>query len=150
MTAQIPPKLPSPERALPVYLQAVATILPACFIWFFANIFLVPKLQYIWKIVGLTQSTAQWMMDSSYFFAQHMQYLFGAVFAVFLVLESRYPAWPRYRRTAVATVTVLFHTTVLIGVTAIATAVLLAAPLLTKKASSTPAPHADSAKVGVE
>ena len=151
MTTQTPPKLPSSERGLTVYFQAVATIAPTLFIWVFANVFLVPKLHYIWELVGLTHSKAQWFMDESFFLMHHIQVIFGAVVLVIVILELRYRAWPRYRRAVITTLTVLIHTTVLIGITAIACATLFAAPLLTRKQStSTPTPPADSVKAGVE
>jgi len=151
MTTQTLPKLPSYERGLTVYFQAVATIVPTLFIWVFANVFLVPKLQYIWELVGLTHSKAQWFMDESFFLMHHIQVIFGAVVLVIVILELRYRAWPRYRRAVITTLTVLIHTTVLIGITAIACATLFAAPLLTRKQStSTPTPPADSVKAGVE
>jgi hypothetical protein len=50
--------------------------------------------------------------------------------AVLRLVESRWEAWPRYRRGVVAAVVVFFHTAVLVGITTIATAALLAAPIL--------------------
>lgn len=132
MADQIPPPLPNAETALATYLKAFGTIFPALFIWFFSNAFLLPKLQWLWQHTNLTGSKAQWFMDASNFLANNMQFVFEAAVPVLIALELCVAAWPRYRRAVVSVIVVLFHTTVLLGLTAIATSVLLAAPLLTK------------------
>ena len=132
MANPVPPPLPNIESALATYLKAFGTIFPALFIWFFSNLFMLPKLEWLWEHTNLTGSKAQWLMDVSNFLAHSMQFIFGAVVLLLIVLELCVSVWPRYRRTVVSVIAVLFHTTVLLGLTAMATSVLLAAPLLTK------------------
>ena len=98
----------------------------------FSNSFLLPKLQWLWQHNNLTGSKAQWLMDASNFLARGMQFGFSGIIVLLVALELCVSAWPRYRRTVVSIVTILFHTIVLLGLTAIATSVLLAAPLLTR------------------
>ena len=128
----MPPPLPSAETALATYLKAAGTIVPALFVWLFSNAFLLPKLEWLWQQTNLTGSKAQSIMDASYFLAHGMQFVFGVVVILLVLLELRAGTWPRYRRTVISIVAVLFHTTVLIGLASITTAVLIAAPLLTK------------------
>jgi len=129
MASQIPPLL---ESARVTYLKAIGTILPALCIWIFANIFLLPKLQWLWERTNLTGSKAQWLMDVSYFLSNNIRVVFGFVALLLVVLELRVRAWPKYRRTVVSVLVVVIHTVVLLALASIATLVLLAAPLLTK------------------
>ena len=132
MAEQVPPPLPIAESAFATYLKAFGTIFPALFIWFFSNAFLLPKLKWLWQHTNLTGSNAQWLMDASSFLAHSMQFVFGAIVLLLIILELCVSPWPRYRPAIVSVVAVLFHTTVLLGLSAISTSVLLAAPLLTK------------------
>jgi len=117
-------------------------------VWRFANVFLLPKLEQIWQVAGLNGSQVQWLLDSSRFLQNYGQIVFIAFVLIFVFLETRWPAWPRYRRTVVACVTLFFHTAVLVGITAIAALVLLAAPMLmkSKKAGALPEPSAERVK----
>ena len=132
MNSQAPPPLPDPNSAFRTYLRAVALLIPTLFFWLFSIAFLVPKLEQIWQLARINNSKAQWLMDASYGFKQYFHFIIAGVVVVFLLLEFRWAAWPRYRRTVVACVTLFFHTAVLLGITTIAVAVCLAAPLLTK------------------
>jgi hypothetical protein len=132
MNDEAPPRLPDPNSALRVYLRAVGLLLPTIFIWLFAIAFLIPKLQQIWQLAGLAGSKVQWLMDASYTLKHGFHFIFAGVVLLFLLFESRWDAWPRYRRIVVACVTLFIHTSVLVGITAIAVAVCVAAPLLLK------------------
>ncbi len=132
MTDSVPPPLPTSETALATYLKAVATIIPALIIWLFSNSFLLPKLQWLWHHTNLAGTKVQWLMDVSNFLAHGMQFVFSGIILLLVVLELCVHGWPRYRRTVISIVTVLFHTIVLLGLTAISTSVLLAAPFLTR------------------
>lgn len=132
MSSQAPPPLPLTSSALRTYLLAVVTLLPTVLIWQFAGIVLVPKLKQLWRDTGLTGSRVQWLMDASDAFRDNFYFIVAGILAFFLLIEFRWLAWPRYRRAVVVGVVILFHTAVLVGITAIATASLLAAPLLLK------------------
>jgi hypothetical protein len=132
MNDQAPPPLPDPNSAFRTYLRAGATLIPTVLIWLFAGTVLVPKLEQLWRDTGLTGSRAQWLMDVSDVFHNNFYFIVTGLLAVLLLVEFRWAAWPRYRRGAVTAVVVLFHTAVLVGITTIATAALLAAPLLLK------------------
>ena len=132
MNSQAPPPSPDPNSAFRTYLRAVALLIPTVFIWLFAITFLAPKLEQLWRDTGLTGSKAQWLMDASDAFKSNFYFVVAGVVVVLLLLEFRWAAWPRYRRVVVACATLFFHTAVLVAITTIATAALLAAPLLLK------------------
>ena len=122
----------NPERPWPVYLQAFATIFPALVIWSFSNVFLLPKLEYIWQQTGATNSKAQFLMDGSEFMGHQMRWVMLAFCGTVVFLEVFWSSWSRYRRGVIITITVIFQTIVLLGVAGVATATLVAAPLLGK------------------
>jgi hypothetical protein len=80
----------------------------------------------------LTGSKAQWLFDVSHTFARSFHFVIPAFLVLLVVLELAIPAWPRRRRPVVVITTVLIHTTVLFGLAAIYTLVLIAAPVLTR------------------
>lgn len=132
MNGSTPPPLPDPNSAWRTYLRAVALLIPTIFFWLFALTFLVPKLEQMWQVAGLNASKVQWLMDLCDGLKQNFTFVVAGVVGVLLLLEFRWAAWPRYRRTVVACVTLFFHTAVLAGITAIAVAVCVAAPLLNR------------------
>lgn len=138
MTTPLPPPLPTArsvtvtESARATYLKAFATILPTLFFAFYANLFLAPKLERLWESAGLAGSKVQWFLDASSFLSEGMKWIFLALVPVLITVEHFIPGWPRYRRTIISLVAVGFHTLILIGISTIATAVLIAAPLVFK------------------
>lgn len=132
MSSQRPPPLPDPNSACRIYLRAILTLIPTIFIWLFADLFLVAKLKQLWGETGLSGSKAQWLMTLSDTFHQNFNFIVPGLMILLLFVELRWAAWPRYRRAVVAGIVLFFHTAVLVGVTTIATAALLAAPLLHK------------------
>ena len=130
MNSQTPPPLPDANSAIRTYARAVALLIPTMGVWSFAVAFLFPKVEYIWQDAGLTGSKVQWLMNALYAFGQSFYLLIAGAIVFFLVVEFRWAAWPRYRRTLVACITLFIHTAVLIAITAMAVAISLAAPLL--------------------
>lgn len=133
MPVKSPPPLPTVEPAWATYLKAFATIFPALVIWFFANSFLLPKLEQLWNEANLGSSNARWLIDVSRFLANSTKFVFFPVVLVMIAVELTVPAWARYRRVVIAVFTVAFHTAVLLGLTAISTSVLFAAPSLLRQ-----------------
>lgn len=132
MSVPLPPPLPDRNSALRTYLRGFALLVPTWCVWIYAHTVLLPKLEHIWEITGLTHSKAQWLIEGSRALMQHTHFVFAGVVLLLVLLEFRWDGWPRYRRAAIASATLFFHTAVLLGVTALCTAVLLAVPLLTK------------------
>ena len=73
-------------------------------------------------------------MDGSSFLPDLLPIIQVVVALLILVLELRWAAWPLYRAGIITTLAVVFQTVILVGVTAIACASLLAAPLVGRKA----------------
>jgi len=130
--SQKPPPLPNRLRGLGVYLRTGVWLLPALVVWFFAHLILLPKLGQLWQDTGLTGSKAQWLMDISHGFHDHFYYVFAGASVLLVIFEFRWRAWPRYRSAVMAVATFLVNLAVLVFLTTIATASLLAAPLLLK------------------
>ena len=125
MNKETPPQLPAPKSAFRTYLRAVALLIPTIIVWLFSNIILLPQLEQSWEEAGFKNSRPQWLIDASRSFYDNGRFIFLLIIILLIFLESRWSAWPRYRRTVVMGVTLLFHTAILVGVTAIATAALL-------------------------
>ena len=115
-----------------IYLRSALWLTPAFFIWLFANAFLLPKLKQGWALAGLQGSKAQMLMDVSSALQGQFEFAFFGLVAVLVLLEFFWTRWPRYRRVVVSGIALLIHTAVLVGITAIATAALLALPILTR------------------
>jgi len=128
----LPPTFPHRPRGLGVYVRTGVWLLPALVVWFFAHTILLPKLEQLWQDTGLTGSKAQWLMDISHGFHDHFYYVFAGASVLLVILEFRWRAWPRYRRAVMAVATFLVNLAVLVFLTTIATAALLAAPMLLK------------------
>ncbi len=86
----------------------------------------------IWEKAGLVGSRAQWLISFSNAFHQHFWYIITGVVLVFSFFEFRVRAWPRYRRTVLFSLTILLNSAVFIWVLTLATAALVAVPLLLK------------------
>ena len=132
MTPPVPPPLPRIESAVATYLKALGTLFPTLLVWIFARSFMLPKLEWLWTETNLGGSQLQWLIGVADLLTRNMQFIIGAVGLLFIGLEVWSEGWPRFRSAVVSVFTVLVHSLVLLGVTAIGTAVLVAAPLLTR------------------
>lgn len=86
----------------------------------------------IWREAGLLGSRTQWLMSFSDAFRQNFWFIFISVALLFVFLELRIHTWPRYRRPMLFSATVLLNAAVFTWILSLATAALLAAPLLLK------------------
>jgi hypothetical protein len=127
-----PPPHPSHEEfPLGTYLKALATILPAVSVWVFARAFLQPKLEVLWQEARLTGSRLQWLMDVSHFLMNGVMWIWAALMILVAIVECA--SWGRrLRRSATTSVALFIQTTVLVGLAALATLALLAAPVLSR------------------
>lgn len=114
------------------YFKAAGLILPALFLAMFAKAFLLPKLEQIWNVTGIGGSRAQFLLDGANLLISLSVYLPWVFILAFTALELRLAAWPRYRRMSLTLLSQFIYWIVLIGMTSLATAALLAAPLLTR------------------
>jgi hypothetical protein len=132
-----PPPLPKKEdpawEAFCVYLRAFIFLLPSLFITSFALTFLFPKVEQLWKEVGLDTSQAKWLMEWMETLMHHAIFIGAGIFVFLLVSELTWAGWRRYRRFVVAAFTLLVHTAVLAWIAAIAVEATLAAPMLARQ-----------------
>jgi hypothetical protein len=129
-----PPPLPKKEdpvwEAFRVYLRAFVFLLPSLFVTGFALTFVFPRVQHLWKEVGLETSKAKWLMEWMETLMHHSIFISTGIFVFLLVSELKWAGWRRYRRFVVAAFTLLVHTAVLVWIAAIALEATLAAPML--------------------
>jgi type II secretory pathway component PulF len=104
-------------------------VIPTLFFWLFADTFLVPKLEQLWRDTGLTGSKAQWLIGVSDVFHHNFYFILIGLLGLLFLVEFRWSSWTQYRRAVIAGLVLLFHTAVLVEITAIATTALLAAPI---------------------
>ena len=132
MSPDVPPPLPNAAVAWKTYLAATVFLLPVFAVWSFSTIFLSPRLEFIWQQAGLAHSRANWLLDTSHALKDNFRWVVAALVVLFVVLEYRVRAWPRYRRAVVASMVFVLNTLVLVGLTLLCISALLAAPLLAK------------------
>ena len=117
------------------YLRGAAFSLPALFILAFSSVFLLPKLETLWRDASFGASSemapsAIAAVHLAYFVTQHLVVIAVAVIAVVVLLEWRSSRWPRYRRASVGITAFLANTAILILITAMLMTALMAAPAL--------------------
>ena len=112
------------------YLLGAAFAIPAVFIFGFTRVFLLPKLETIWRDAGFEVSAAITSVQVAYFLAQHFVLIAAMVVAVVGLLEWRSDGWPRYRRASVGVAVFLANAAVLVFITAMFMTALMAAPAL--------------------
>lgn len=138
MSLAVPPPLPimkpGAEPAWRTYLGAGAFLVPALLVWVFANLVMLPRVEKIWEMAGLSDSRAQWLIDLSRGLSNNLNFVAMGVGAVFVFLELRWSRWPRYRSGTIWTATFLINSAVLIGMVMICICATLAVPHLLKVA----------------
>ena len=112
------------------YLKAAAFVAPAVLLWTFSNVFLFPKLKTIWRDAGFSESSAIFGLKLSDFFMAHGLLVAVTVIGLLALLEWRWSPWPRYRRTFVGVGVFFLNTAVLILITGMLLAAMMAAPAL--------------------
>ena len=121
---------PNLESRWRTYLKGAAFVTPAIVLWAFASVFLFPKLKTIWVDAGFAESSAIFGLRLSDFFMEHGVLLAAGVIGLCGLLEWRWSRWPRYRRGCVGTGVFVLNTAVLVLMTGMLLAALLAAPAL--------------------
>ena len=111
-------------------MSGVAFVIPAVCIFGFTRVFLLPKLETIWRDAGFQVPSAITALRVAYFLAEHFVLIAAAVIAVVGLLEWRSGRWPRYRRASVGTAAFVTNTVVLVFLTWMLMTALMAAPAL--------------------
>ena len=110
------------------YLRGAAFSIPALSILGFSCVFLLPKLETIWRDAGFGVSSAITAVHVAYFVTQYFILIAATVIAVVALLEWRSSQWPRYRRASVCVAAFLTNTAILVFITAMLMTALMAAP----------------------
>jgi hypothetical protein len=121
------------EPGWKTYFKFIILIFPAAAAMWFANLYLVPKLQAIWYRVGYHDATADGILAVYFGWMDHI-FIIAIVLAVVLcLLEWASDAWRHYRRLVAGVVVFLINASVLFFMTSMFMYALLAAmPLLRK------------------
>jgi hypothetical protein len=125
------------EPAWATYFRAVTFMIPAVFLWLFATVFLLPKLNAICQAAGTTvfnfgdapglfRAFAS-IGQATIFLTHHSLLIAGTVAVVLILLEWRFGNWPRYRRMITGLGAFLLNAIVLISITMMVLSAVLAA-----------------------
>jgi hypothetical protein len=117
------------------YVKGVALSLPALAILAFSSVFLLPKLETLWRDTSFGSSfsmasSAITAVQVAHFVTQHLLIIIVAVTAVVALLEWRSRRWPKYRRASVSIVAFVANTAVLVFITTMFMTTLMTAPAL--------------------
>jgi hypothetical protein len=117
------------------YLRGAAFSIPALFILAFSSVFLLPKLETLWRDAAFGASSemapsAIAAVRLAYFVTQHLVVIAVIVITVLVLLEWRSRRWPRYRRATIGIAAFLANTAILIFITAMFMTALMTAPAL--------------------
>src|SRR5216684_7430750 len=116
------------EPGWATYLKAVASLVPAVFLWAISVVFVMPKLKQICgEAGGLALPAVIRIMIG---LAEHGVLIAGAIILLLILLEWRSSKWPRYRRAAVGLGAFLLNSVVLIAMFMTVITALLVAPAL--------------------
>ncbi len=108
------------------YLRAAAFLLPAASLWFFACMFLMPKLRQVCMESGIAVPAA---FNAALLATQYYLPICVALVVGLVLLEWRSAGWPHYRRAAVGIGVFVLNSIVLLLITAMAVlALVVAAP----------------------
>ena len=111
--------------------------MPALVLLSFSSIYLLPKLETLWRDAGFgasfsMASTAITSVNVVYFVTQHFVSIAVIAFAGIVLLEWRSSQWPRYRKATVGVAAFLTNTAILVFITMMFMTALMAAPALIK------------------
>jgi hypothetical protein len=118
------------ESAWRTYLKAVAFSFPAIVVLGFTNVFMLPKLETIWRDAHFGSPSALAAVHAVQFVAGNSIVISLGIVALLALLEWRVAGWPRRRRICLGAAVFAGNTAVLVFVTAMLMTALMAAPAL--------------------
>jgi hypothetical protein len=130
MIDQKPPPLPDRDAGLKTYWRALVYVITAMFFISFASLFLVPRIEQIWKDTGRRSEIMEAMIATIGFLKSNANPLILVLVALIGLLEWKVSWWKRYRGVIVEVIVygVVFVTLAFFA--AIATSALILAPLI--------------------
>ena len=118
------------------YLKAGTFAMPAVLLWMFSMVFLVPKLQDICQHEGTSFfvfegapavfRASAFVGRTLFLVAEHWLLTASAILLVFILLEWRSSWWPRYRKAVLGAGTFLLNLLVLVSITLMVVAAIIA------------------------
>jgi hypothetical protein len=109
------------------YLKAGTFLTPSLILWTFACVFMTPKLKQICGNAGFALPT---ILQATLFVTSHPVLILAAIVSPFLLLEWRSAVWPKYRRVTLGTGVFLINALILLLITMMVFAALVAAPAM--------------------
>jgi len=125
MTMSLTPAIIRSRRA--TYLEAAVFLFPSVAAAIFFNLFLFPKLQWFQMKTGMALPTVDQILR---LWSEHAVLVCAPFLALLILLEWRSTQWPRYRRTAVGSMVLLFNVAILFITTSAIITLLVAMPKL--------------------
>lgn len=117
--------------AFRTYAGAGAFVLPALALGSFAKLFLLPKVETMWARATLG-ADIHWPFDLPRLLLHYGHYALIVVLALLVLAELRSERWSHYRKLTTGVFVFAANAAVLIALTALCIAVILAAPGLPK------------------
>jgi hypothetical protein len=118
---------PNIEARWASYLKAGTFLAPSIILWAVSCVLLMPKLKQICGNAGVALPTA---LQATLFATSHATVIFVGLLLLFVFLEWRSTAWPKYRRATLGTGVFLINALVLLLITMMVFSALIAAPAM--------------------
>jgi hypothetical protein len=109
------------------YFKASAFLAPSLILWIFSCVFLMPKLKEICGHAGFALPT---LLQATLFASSHGALISIGLILLFVLLEWRLSAWPKYRRAVISSGVFLVNALVLLVITMMVFSALVAAPAM--------------------
>ena len=140
MSAAKPPPLPGGEHPAASYIRFALAVLPSATFLKFAEIFLYPKVQALWKDAGLAGGKVQWLADYTEILCAAFVPLLGLTILGSIAMEFRERTWRWMRSWALILAGAGLNLIVLFAITFMTISACLAAPVLAYKDKPKPRP----------
>jgi len=118
---------PNVEARWATYVKAATFLAPALTLWVFSCVFLMPKLKQIAANASLALPT---LLQVMLFASSHFVLISFALVLSLVFLEWRLNNWPKYRRATLGVSVFLINAFVLVVITTMVFAALVAAPAM--------------------
>jgi hypothetical protein len=116
------------ERAWKTYLKNILFVAPAILFCAVALIFILPKLQTLWRDAGLADSGALWMVKTPATILQNGTLILGLLVGVLAILELAVKPFARFRRGVLGSLAFILNGAALYTLTLMCMAGVMVAP----------------------
>jgi hypothetical protein len=124
---------PTLETGWKTYLKSAVFLAPAVLFSAVAAIFILPKLETVWRDAGLGETPELWMVHTPTVILRNGMLVFWILAGSFALFEfTLKKSWPRFRRPVLGTIVFLLNGIALYTITLMCIAAMVAAPALAK------------------